>query len=75
MMMTQNELLRQFLQQQQRYQQQEGGQSQQHQAATYQDFFSTHPPLFTPTEDPLDADTWIRVMESKFALLTHPCSK
>jgi hypothetical protein len=75
MMATQNELLRQLLQHQQMYQQQGERQHQQHQTASYQDFLSTHPPLFTPTDDPLDADTWIRVMESKFALLTLPCSE
>jgi hypothetical protein len=75
MMATQNELLRQLIQSQQMLQQQDGRQHQPHQAATYQDFLSTHPPLFTPTDDPLDADTWVRVMESKFALLTSPCSE
>jgi hypothetical protein len=27
------------------------------------------PPLFTKAEDPLDADVWLRVVESKFPLL------
>jgi hypothetical protein len=27
------------------------------------------PPLFTKTEDPLDADMWLHVVESKFPLL------
>jgi hypothetical protein len=30
---------------------------------------STQPPLFTRAEDPLDADVWLRVVESKFPLL------
>ena len=34
--------------------------------ATYQEFLSTQPPLFTKAEDPLDADVWLRVVESKF---------
>jgi hypothetical protein len=34
---------------------------------------STQPPLFTKAEDPLDADVWLRVMESKFPLLTGAC--
>jgi hypothetical protein len=29
--------------------------------------------LFTKAEDPLDADVWLRVMESKFPLLTGDC--
>jgi hypothetical protein len=31
------------------------------------------PPLFTKAEDPLDADVWLRVVESKFPLLTGDC--
>jgi hypothetical protein len=30
-------------------------------------------PLFTKVEDLLDADVWLRVVESKFALLTRDC--
>jgi hypothetical protein len=43
-------------------------------AATYQEFLSTQPPLFTRAEDPLDADVWLRVVESKFPLLHGVCS-
>jgi hypothetical protein len=42
--------------------------------ANYQDFFSTQPPLFSKVEEPLDADAWLRTIESKFALLTIPCA-
>jgi hypothetical protein len=38
--------------------------------ATYQEFLSTHLPLFTKEKDLLDADVWLRVVESKFPLLT-----
>jgi hypothetical protein len=38
--------------------------------ATYQKFMSTQLLLFTKAEDPLDADVWLRVVESKFPLLT-----
>jgi hypothetical protein len=31
------------------------------------------PPLFSKVEQPLDADAWLRTIESKFALLTIPC--
>jgi hypothetical protein len=43
-------------------------------AATYQEFLSIQPPLFTRAEDPLDADVWLRVVESKFPLLNGVCS-
>jgi hypothetical protein len=36
---------------------------------TYSDFASTHPPLFMKAGEPLEADRWLRVIESKFGLL------
>jgi hypothetical protein len=36
---------------------------------TYNDFEATHPPLFTEAGEPLEADHWLRVIESKFGLL------
>jgi hypothetical protein len=38
---------------------------------TYIDFAATHPPLFTEAGEPLEADHWLRVMESKFRLLRY----
>jgi hypothetical protein len=38
-------------------------------------YFSTQPPLFHKTEEPLDADAWLHTIESKFALLSTPCSE
>ena len=37
---------------------------------SYQDFLNLHPPMFTPTTEPLDADHWLRILEQKFQLLT-----
>jgi hypothetical protein len=61
--------------QRQPHPQQHGGGQQQRPptAATYQEFLSTQPPLFTKAEDPLDANVWLRVVESKFPLLTRDC--
>jgi hypothetical protein len=51
-----------------------GGQSQRPPTvATFQEFLSMQPPLFTKAEDLLDADVWLRVVESKFPLLTGAC--
>jgi hypothetical protein len=51
-----------------------GGQQQRSQAAsTYEGFLSTQPSLFTKAEDPLDTDVWLRVVESRFPLLTGAC--
>jgi hypothetical protein len=36
---------------------------------TYSDFATTHPPLFTEAGEPLEADHWLWVMESKFGFL------
>jgi hypothetical protein len=36
---------------------------------TYSNFAATHLPLFTGAGEPLEADHWLRVMESKFGLL------
>ena len=73
-MAQQNEILRQLLQRQPHQQHHGGGQHQRPPAmATYQEFLSTQPPLFTKAEDPLDADVWLRVVESKFPLLTGDC--
>jgi hypothetical protein len=74
LMAQQNEILRQLLQRQPHPQQHGGGQAQRPPAAaTYQEFLSTQPPLFTKAEDLLDDDVWLRVVESKFPLLTGDC--
>ena len=33
------------------------------------DFLKTHPPTFTPTDEPLDAEHWLCILEQKFLLL------
>jgi hypothetical protein len=74
LMAQQNEILRQLLQRQPHPQQYGGGQPQRPSAAaTYEEFLSTQPPLFTKAEDLLDADVWLRIMESKFPLLAGDC--
>ena len=37
---------------------------------SYQDFLKMHPPTFTLTAEPLDAEHWLRILEQKFQLLT-----
>ncbi|XP_072147447.1 uncharacterized protein [Setaria viridis] len=70
---AQTELLRHIVQGQQ--QQPQGGRGhQQPQIVRYEDFLGTQPPLFHKTEDPLDANAWIHILESKFELLTTPCT-
>src|SRR6266508_1358546 len=59
------QMLAQNQMQQQQFQERQG----QSQTASYSDFAGTHPPTFAKTEDPLEADSWLRLMESKFELL------
>jgi hypothetical protein len=76
LMAQQNEILRQLAQCQPPPQHYGGGYHQRHPGvATYQEFLSTQPPLFTRAEDPLDADVWMMVVESKFPLLNGVCSE
>jgi hypothetical protein len=35
------------------------------------DFTATHPLLFTEVGEPLEADHWLRVIESKFGLMHY----
>jgi hypothetical protein len=75
LMAQQNEILRQLAQRQPPPQHYGGGDHHQRPpaATTYQEFLNTQPPLFTRAEDPLDADMWLRVVESKFPLLNGVC--
>src|SRR5438105_3267181 len=59
----------QMLAQNQMNQQQPQGQHGQLLMASYNNFAGTHPPIFSKAEDPLEADSWLRLMESKFELL------
>jgi hypothetical protein len=36
---------------------------------SYTNFLVTHPPTFAEATNPLEADNWLRVIESKFGLL------
>ena len=76
-MALQTELIRQLVQGQQNQPrlQQRGRDDHIPRASGYQDFFGTQPPLFHRIDEPLDADAWLRTIESKFALLPVPCSE
>ena len=74
-MALQTELIRQLVQRQhnQPRSQQRGREDHIPQVAGYQEFFGTQPPLFHQTNEPLDAEAWLRTIESKLALLPVPC--
>src|SRR5438128_1476758 len=60
-----------MLAQNQMNQQQPHHRQAQPQVATYIDFAGTHPPIFAKSDDPLEADSWIQLMEYKFDLITY----
>jgi len=71
-LVAQNTQLINMMAQNQLQQQQQQGRGQQGpRECSYADFEGTHPPVFTAATDPLDADHWIRTMESKFGLLDN----
>jgi hypothetical protein len=37
--------------------------------SSYTDFLAMHPPTFIEAADPLEADNWLRIIDSKFGLL------
>jgi len=37
----------------------------------YQDFLGTQPPLFHKADEPLEADSWLKTIESKFTLYPY----
>jgi hypothetical protein len=74
-MARQTELLNQLVQAQMGHFHQQPRGRDEPLSASYQDFLSTQPPLFHKADEPLDADAWLRTIESKFALLSAPCSE
>jgi hypothetical protein len=36
---------------------------------SYTDLLAMHPPMFAEATDPLEADNWFRIIESKFGML------
>jgi hypothetical protein len=65
-----------YLQQQSQQQQPHENQiNAQGQVTEYKHFLDMNPLQFNGTEEPLDADAWIRAIEAMFAVFTLPCSE
>jgi hypothetical protein len=73
-MARQTELLNQLVQAQMNQSHHPSRGHDEHPSACYQDFLSTQPPPFHKADKPLDADAWLRTIESEFTLLSAPCS-
>ena len=69
MVAQQTQILQMLAQNQINQQRQPHGHQGQPQVATYGDFAGTHPPTFAKADDPLEAGSWLRLMESKFERL------
>jgi hypothetical protein len=73
-MARQTELVNLLVQAQQNQQRQQSrGGRDEPQVANYQDFFNTQPSLFSKVEEPLDADAWLRTIESKCSSYDSMC--
>jgi hypothetical protein len=66
---TQNELMRRLIENGERCGTKRQHLRHQERDSLYSDFLATHPPVFADATDPLEADSWLCTMESKFGLL------
>jgi hypothetical protein len=68
---TQNDLMRRLVENNERRGAEHQQPQHQERDSSYLDFLATHPPVFADAIDPLEADSWLRTIESKFGLLHY----
>jgi hypothetical protein len=66
---TQNDLMRRLVENDEHRGAEHQQPRHQERDSSYSDFLATQPPVFADVTDPLEADSWLRTMESKFGLL------
>jgi hypothetical protein len=66
---TQNDLMRRLVENDECHGAEHQQPQHQERDSSYSDFLATHPPVFADATDPLEVDSWLRTMESKFGLL------
>jgi hypothetical protein len=66
---TQNDLMRRLVENDERRGAERQQPQHQDRNSSYSDFLATHPPVFANATDPLEADSLLRTIESKFGLL------
>jgi hypothetical protein len=66
---TQNDLMRRLVENYERRGAERQQPRHQERDSSYSDFLATHPPVFADATDPLEVDSWLCTMESKFGLL------
>jgi hypothetical protein len=66
---TQNDLMRRLVENNERLGAERQQPRHQERDSSYSDFLATHPPVFANATDPLEVDSWLLTIESKFGLL------
>jgi hypothetical protein len=66
---TQNDLMRRLVENDECHGAERQQPRHQERDSLYSDFLATHPPVFADATDPLEADSWLCITESKFGLL------
>jgi hypothetical protein len=66
---TQNDLMRRLVEIDEHHGAKHQQPQHQERDSSYLGFLATHPPVFPDATDPLDADSWLHTIESKFGLL------
>jgi hypothetical protein len=70
---TQNDLMRRLVENDERRGAERQQPRHQERDSSYSNFLATHPPVSVDATDPLEVDSWLHTMESKFVLLQ--CTK
>jgi hypothetical protein len=68
---TQNDLMRRLIENDERRGAEHQQPQHQERDSSYSDFLATNPPVFADVTKPLEADSWLHTMESKFGLLHY----
>jgi hypothetical protein len=66
---TQNVLMRRLVENDEHHGAERQQPQYQERDSLYSDFLATHPPVFADATNPLEVDSWLRTIESKFRLL------
>jgi hypothetical protein len=66
---TQNDLMRRLVENDKHCGAERQQPRHQERDSLYSDFLATHPPVFADATDPVEVDSWLRTIESKFGLL------
>jgi hypothetical protein len=68
---TQNDLMRRLIENDEGRGAERQQPRHQERDSSYSDFLATHSPVFVDVTDPLEADSWLCTMESKYGLLHY----